>query len=474
MPSNTQCPTVVFINPPGPAKLYRSIICTYISKANYIWQPQDFINLSAQIPREYELKLIDCSISRRDQESLLAELRQYAPEIAVVALSSIVFDHDLLFLKALKLTFPDMKCLALGDILLEPVFWDRVLEYADGLILNSLDVDLTNYIKNYTSNSPNLILKEQKERGKVITQKVSIGIPRHELFLNRTYRFPFVKSYIYSTVSSQFSCPYRCKYCSSSKIPVTYRDASEVLEELAYVRRLGVRDIFFGDFSFGFPTDNATHILEGMIRRQFAMRWVCFTHPALIDRDLLKLMKAAGCHTVMIGVDDDDTEMLEKQYHRVLPKSRLLQFCEQCHRLNIQISGDFIIGLNSDKTAINRMIELAKRLKLDYASFNVFTVLLGSVVREELIKQGTFDPYAIGLDTSGSSGERNHELIRLRNLAVKNFYLRPEYLVRRLFSIRSIPEFVIQAEEMIVMLRNLLKSFTGRDRVRSQPAKKLN
>jgi hypothetical protein len=376
----------------------------------------------------------------------------------VIALSSIVFDHDLLFLKALKLAFPDVRCLALGDILLEPVFWDRVLEHADGLILNSLDVNLSHYLKNHTSNSPNLILKGQTARENVISQKVAIGTPRHELFLNKKYRFPFVKSYLYSTVSSQFSCPYRCKYCSSSKIPVSYRDASEVLEELAYVRHLGVRDIFFGDFSFGYPTKNAIRILEGMIHRQFAMRWVCFTHPALIDRDMLRLMKAAGCHTVMIGVDDEDTEMLEKHYHRVLSKSRLVQFCEECQRLKIQISGDFIIGLNSDTTAINRMIDLAKQLKLDYASFNIFTVLLGSVVREELVKQGTFDVYTVGFDTSGSSGERNDELIRLRNAAIKQFYLRPEYLVHRLFSIRSFPEFVIQAEEMMVMLRNLLKS----------------
>lgn len=451
---------IAFINPPGPPKLYRSIICTYISKANYIWQPQDFINLSAHIPPDYDLKLFDCSISGMDKELLFEEIIRYNPGIVVIALSSIIFEDDLKFLKTFKLTFPEITCLVLGDILLEPIFWEKVLEYADGLILDSINVDLATYIKDRKNNSPNLILKDsdlQKRRNPVKSKKVSIGIPRHELFLNKQYRFPFVKSYLYSTVSSQFSCPYRCKYCSSSQIPVSYRDAREILEEIALVQSLGVKDIFFGDFSFGFPQENAVRILEGMIRGKFAMRWVCFTHPALIDSPMLKLMKEAGCHTVMIGVDDEDTELLEKTYHRVLPKSQLIQFCEACHRLNIQVSGDFIIGLNSDKTAVNRMIAFAERLKLDYASFNIFTILLGSVIREEFVKAGKLDPYTIGLETSGTSGERDAEIIRLRNLAIKKFYLRPEYLLHRLIKIRSFTELRIQFEEMLALLKNMLK-----------------
>jgi radical SAM superfamily enzyme YgiQ (UPF0313 family) len=187
------------------------------------------------------------------------------------------------------------------------------------------------------------------------------------------------------------------------------------------------------------------------------MRWVCFTNPSLIDTTMLKLMKEAGCHTVMIGVDDEDSQLLEEKYNRVLPKSRLMQFCEECQRLHIQVSGDFIIGLNSDKTAVNCMIEFAKTLKLDYASFNIFTVLLGSIVREEFVKAGKLDPYTIGLETSGTSGERDAEIVQLRNFAIKKFYLRPEYLLRRLIKIRSFAELRIQFEEMIALLKNMMK-----------------
>ncbi len=452
--------TIAFINPPGPSKLYRSLVCTYISKANYLWQPQDFINLSAHIPPDYKLKLFDCSVNGMDAQGLFEEIRECKPVLVIVALSSIVFDHDLDFLKSFTQSFPEITCLVSGDVLLEDIFWEQIFEYADGLILNTLDIDLTRYILHGESHSANLILKNaciQKRDPYAEPKKVSIGIPRHELFLNRTYRFPFVQSFLYSTVSSQFGCPYRCLYCATSKIPVTYRDAQEVLAEIEYVRSLGVRDMFFADPSFGFPQENVRQIVKGMIDKEFSMRWVCYTNPLLLDREFLALMKKAGCHTVIIGVDDEDTEMLKKQYSRTLSKARLIEFCEACQRLKIRVCGDFIIGLNSHEEAVNRMVRFARKLQLDYASFNIFIVLPGSFVREELVKTGKFDPHTVGADTSGTFG-RDEKLIRLRNLAVKKFYLRPGYLWHRLISIRSLPELRIQVKEMVVMLKNMIQS----------------
>jgi radical SAM superfamily enzyme YgiQ (UPF0313 family) len=445
---------VAFINPPGPAKLYRSMYCTYISKANYIWQPQDFINLSAHIPQDSDLKFFDCSINNMSEEDLFKELSSNKPDLCIIALSSIVYDEDMKFLKNFGRHFPDIKIIALGDIFLEKIFWERGLEYADGLVLNSIDVDLSDYIKSGVSHSPNLVLKDDQKNtvereSKSPPKKVSIGIPRHELFINKKYRFPFVKSYLYSTVTTQFGCPFSCAYCTQCKIPVTYRDYNEILKEIEKVYHLGIRDLFFGDPSFGFPKENALLLLEGMVGNNFSMRWACYANPALLNSEMLNLMKRAGCHTVIIGVEDEDLDMLRERYKRTLSKSRLIEFCEECSRLGIRICGDFIIGLNSDKDAVNRMVDFAKKLKLDYASFNIFTVLFGSKVREDLIKEGKIDPYAVGSDTSGTFGKEGREkLIELRNMAVKKFYMRPSYIIRRLTRISSLSEFLIQIEEM--------------------------
>jgi anaerobic magnesium-protoporphyrin IX monomethyl ester cyclase len=455
-------PSVVFINPPGPARLYRSMVCTFVSKANYIWQPQDFINLSAQVPPGHDLEFIDCCRDRITEEGLFLKIQSRHPALCVIALTSLLFDLDLAFLKRFKKQFPEIRCLVLGDVLLERAFWKGVLEYSDGILLNSLDIDLKYYIETNRANSENFMLKEDTPDAKMtsseIPKEVCIGVPRHEIFINKKYRFPFVKSYVYATVTSQFGCPFHCWYCSQSKIPVTYRRHHEVVDEIAKIKGLGIRDIFFGDPSFGFPRDNAVQILQGMIKRDLKMRWSCYANPALLDKDLLELMKRAGCHTLIIGIDDVDFEMLKVKYQRNLSRGCLIDFCAQCHDLKMKVCADFIIGINDDERAIDNMVLIAKQLKMDYASFNIYTILFGSRLRENLIKEGRLDPRNIGGDTSGNIGYKDEKLIKLRNLAVKKFYLRPAYLYQRLTSITTIPEFMIQVEEMVAMFKNIISA----------------
>jgi radical SAM superfamily enzyme YgiQ (UPF0313 family) len=289
-------------------------------------------------------------------------------------------------------------------------------------------------------------------------KKVSIGLPRHKIFLNKKYRFPFIKSYLYSAVSTQFGCPFKCGYCSWAKVPVSYRDYQEVLQEIEAISRLGVKDIFFADPSFGFPRDNAISILEGIIKKSLHIRWSCYANPLLLDRDTLALMKKAGCHTVIIGIDDEDADMLKNNYYRDVPKEKLVCFCRECNNLGIDICGDFIIGLRGGKNSVLGMLKLAKALKLDYASFNIFAVLVGSIVREELIRDGKFNPAGVSADPSGNFGAIDEELVFLRDSAVKAFYLRPGYLFRRIAKIRSGSEFLVQIEEMIEMLRTIFRS----------------
>jgi len=460
--------SLAFINPPGPGKVYRSMTCTYVSKANYIWQPQDFINLSAGIPPDRETVLIDCIADGLTEADVFAGLRSAAPEVAVTAVSSIVYDADMRFIKRLREHFPETRILALGDVFLEPYFWGRGLEHADALILNSLDVDFNNYLETGSSMSRNLILKNDIQRQKAGNQqalsqkeppkKVSIGVPRHEVFLNRKYRFPFSRSYLYSTVTAQFGCLFRCGYCSQSKIPVAYRDYTEVVDEVHGIRRLGVRDLFWGDFSFGFPRDNAFRLLEELTRSDARMRWACYANPSIIDRELLGMMKEAGCHTVIVGIEDEDFSLLNQRYDRTLTKDRLIAFCGDCSGLGIRVCGDFIIGLNNAPEAVQRMTDFAGRLKLDYASFNIFTVLFGSRLREEMVGEKMLDPCSVGFDTSGTFGNGLERLIGLRNRAVRSFYMRPSYILKRIAGVRGVEELVIQAQEMVAMIGNIVSS----------------
>ncbi|MFH1768417.1 MAG: radical SAM protein, partial [Candidatus Omnitrophota bacterium] len=325
--------------------------------------------------------------------------------------------------------------------------------------INPMDVDLANYIDGRATSSPHIIIKDgdslnapfSPEKGK--TKKVSIGIPRHEAFINKKYRVPFMKAFLYTTVSTQFGCPFSCSYCSASRIPVVYRPYEEVIKELIYIDRLGIHELFFSDPSFGFPKDNARHLLQWMVKEKFRFSWSCYCNPQLVDENTLKLMKQAGCHTVIIGIEDDDFAMLGAKFERKMTKDYLASFLNNCRRHKIRVCGDFIIGLNDREGAVTRMVEFAIKCRLDFASFNIYVPLMGSVERQRLIERGLVDSSSIGYDTFGTTGKEEERLLSLRNRAVRSFYMRPSYLFKRFVEVTNFAEFIIQWTEMIGLIK---------------------
>ena len=457
-------PAVLFINPPGPEKLYRGMICTYISKANYIWQPFDFVTLSAHIPEKYDVKLIDCNIDTLSVQGCIEKIKKADPAAVIVSISSIVLEKDMEFLRQLRSAFPGLKISVLGDVMLEDSFCRKVRECGVDLILDPMDIDLCQYIETGRASSPNIVMfrdmrPEIHRKKEDKAKKVLIGIPRHKAFINSKYRVPFMRHSLYTTVSTQFSCPYKCHYCSCAKLPVTYRGYDEVLKELDFVKELGIREIYFSDPSFGYPKNNVKHLLHSMIDKKYSFSWSCYFNPAMGTDEMLKLMKTAGCHTVIIGVEDEDFDMLGSRFERRLSKEKLFEFTQNCKKLGIRICGDFIIGLNNKEEAFERIVDLSMRLDLDYASFNIYTPLMGSIVRDDMIRDGSISPDATGFDTTGASRMPDKKLIELRDKAVRSFYLRPSYIARRILSLKRPEEFFIQFAEMVELFK---RSFAKR------------
>ena len=84
-----------------------------------------------------------------------------------------------------------------------------------------------------------------------------------------------------------------------------------------------------------------------MIKENFNLSWSGYTYPGLIDKKFLEVMKLSGCHTLVIGIDSADFDLL-KEYNRNVKKERTFQFISDCHEFNIDVCGDFILGLEGE------------------------------------------------------------------------------------------------------------------------------
>jgi radical SAM superfamily enzyme len=173
------------------------------------------------------------------------------------------------------------------------------------------------------------------------------------------------------------------------------------------------------------------------------------------------MMHAAGCHTIIIGIDSANVPGL-KRYGRVVDLRKIDSVIEHANRLQMDICADFILGLEHETEAdVMATIDYALKLPIDFASFNIAAPLPGSDIRQKAVSSGKMSFGIEGFDTSGRGGIIGSDSVsvdvikRLRKEAFRKFYLRPSYLIRRLRKTSSAEHFVIQMLEMFSMLKKV-------------------
>lgn len=461
---------VSFVNPPITPyrKIMRNFDCATESKGNYLYQPYDFLLLSSKVPADWPLQFIDAIASQYDDKEIFSRLEAYRPEVIVCALAATNWQQDLVFVKKLRQSFPDSYLLVFGDLFIEKKPSETISPYVDGILTSPVTFDLKK-LENISREDFQATEHEgfrtdafySRSDLKSPTQIYLKGV-RHRDFLHQAYRWPFSRYFQYTTIFTAWGCPYSCSYCILNKFPNYWRDYREILDEMEDVRRLGIREIYIGDRSFGLPLPNVIKLLEGMIERKFHFSWSTYFHPNQYTPELLEKMKRAGCHTIIVGVETADQGSL-KAYGRHVRQHQFQSLIQHAKALEIEICGDFIIGLPHDtRQSVEETISYACTMGIDFASFNVAAPLAGSSIRSQAITDGKLKEGEEHFDSLGNqrvlsvSSLTPDEIIGLRNKAVFRFYARPYYLIDRLKSIKTPQHLLIQLQEAWQLFRKVL------------------
>lgn len=428
---------ILLLNPPAKQqrKIIRNISCSFESKGNYLFQPQDLLQLSASFAPQDECELLDAVATFQTTDDILKIITQNHYDLIIMMMADCLWQEDLQFLKQIREVYPSRLLLA-GDAFLEESNRQAASAYAEGYIPHPWFFKVLNF--DQSPSYPDL-------------KEVTLGTPRHELFFHSSYRWPFARHKKYSSLFTAWGCPYQCSYCINSAFDFHKRSLTDILQELRHLKKMGIQELYLADRSFGFPANFCKELLEQMKHEQLYFSWSCYFHPAHTDESLLKLMKETGCHTIIVGIEQANFEKL-KDHKRFMTHEQLDLLFTLCQKFKIDVCGDFILGLpEQDENDIEKLSELALKLPLSYASFNLFAPLPGTKLRSVLGAQH-FD--SLGRKEAFSFGKITSEkLVSLRNKAMRRFYLRPTYLFSRLLKIQSLEHFLIQWEEMTELFK---------------------
>lgn len=248
-------------------------------------------------------------------------------------------------------------------------------------------------------------------------------------------------------------CPYRCVFCSKSIFGNDYRNNSPdyVISEIQFLNeKFGVEEIKFYDDVFTMNRKWVTDICQRLMKEKIDISWTCETRVNLVDRELLKVMKDAGCYMIAYGVESGDQGIL-RNLKKDITLDQAFEAFKLTHNAGIESVAYFMIGSPKETPkTIKKTIDFAKKLNPDFAQFSITIPYPGTELYNLAAKEGDilrkWDDYAYAklgaIDKSAfvTKTLSAQELRAWVKEAYVSFYLRPSYILKKLKKTRSLGE----------------------------------
>lgn len=285
----------------------------------------------------------------------------------------------------------------------------------------------------------------------------SLPLPARHLLPFREYRQSIDNFYRHpmELLLTSRGCPYHCIFCASRRVSghryrfhspeYVIRDIDDIMEKLS-PRLIGI-----ADDHFTMKKERAERICDLIVQRgyQKRMAWNCALRADHADADLLKKMRRAGCRCICVGIESGSQRILQ-----ILRKDEKLEEMERgvklIHRAGIMVRGTFVMGAPTEtREETLATIAFARKLKLDFAKFNLIVPFPGTELFEIAKREGALDGdswanFFPGAGFAGKSppyipqGRTETDLIHLQRVGTLRFYARPRPIWNMLNNVRDL------------------------------------
>ena len=249
-------------------------------------------------------------------------------------------------------------------------------------------------------------------------------------------------------------CDKKCTFCIA-RDHIRYRSIEHTMGEIRHaVRGFGARHLLFFDEYFTADNDRAINISERIMEEGFKFSFAINARTDPVSLELFKVLRKAGCWRVLFGIESGTQKNLDS-----IQKDQTLDQCRRAVTLakeaKLHVRTMFMFGIPGETFEEGlETINFAISLNPDIASFSNFTPLPGAPIWEEIHDLGTLtNTGGLHLVNFVPNTMTRDQLIELNRIAFKRFYLRPFFLLRRAFSIRSITDILRYARGFLAFSR---------------------
>lgn len=273
------------------------------------------------------------------------------------------------------------------------------------------------------------------------------------------------------TMFSSRGCPFSCAYCDRPALGKGFRPqgAKRVVDEMESLEKRGAKEIFFYDDTFSVSMKRVDQICDDYIKRGLKIKWDIRTRVNVVNEELLKKMKKAGCERIHFGVESGNPRIVRTMNKGVSIKQVEDAF-DICKRVGIKTLAYFMMG-NPGETLddVKDTLRLSQRIKPDFMQMTILSPFPATKYYLDAINSGVIttdvwrdyanninDDFRPPLWTQPGGIYSREELERHLRWFYGKFYLHPKFILDRVMEIRNFGQFKRYASAGMGLLKMTL------------------
>ena len=256
-----------------------------------------------------------------------------------------------------------------------------------------------------------------------------------------------------TTAFSSRGCPFSCAYCDRPALGKGFRamSASRVADEMEWCEKRGIKEIFFYDDTFSVSMDRVMKICNEIKKRNIKIKWDVRTRVNVVNDELLRNMKEAGCERIHFGVETANPRVV-KELQKGTTNLQVEKAFDMCKKHGIKTLAYLMMG-NPTETweDVMETYALTMRIKPDFMQMTILSPFPATQIelrarQEGVIHGDVWRDYAKKInddfrpplwDQIYTRSELERNLRKFYGM----FYLRPEFIFDRMKEIRNFGQF---------------------------------
>lgn len=198
------------------------------------------------------------------------------------------------------------------------------------------------------------------------------------------------------TMNTSRGCPFGCSFCSVGSIwgkGYTYFSADRIISEIEYlIKNFGAKGIYFREDNFTLNQGRVEDFCEKLIKKNINIHWACETRvDTLCNEELIKLMSAAGCRAVYLGVESGSQRILDR-LNKKITVEQIERAINLCKKYNIRTYCSLITGVPGETYEDYLLTKkLMDKLKPYTYGFNVFVGIPDSPLYKYVLDNNLYE-----------------------------------------------------------------------------------